>query len=85
MCHYIFFSPFRTVCHSVGPDSNDISPPFLPLTILCDTAIQVSTRILVYSVLIFAKDHGVGKKKENIWEVGLVRLKRFSAPIEVGA
>ena len=38
----------------------DFSPPSLPLTILCDSAIQMVSWILVHPIMVDPKEHVVG-------------------------
>ena len=55
----------------------------MPFTVLCNTDIQVSTSILVYSVVIDAKECVVGGEEAVLWDVALGRMKSCGAPIGV--
>ena len=79
----IFSYLYRKYVIALVQNSNNFFPSFLPFTVLCNPDIQVSTSILVYSVVIDAKECVVGGEEAVLWDVALGRMKRYGPPIGV--
>ena len=56
--------------HRVGLANRQVFTPILSLTILVDSAIQVSNRIMVQPILVDTEEHVVGGLEADLGEFG---------------